>query len=79
MQQASTLSTPYPAHTNGRAWKLGASLRSALRRVFWCRHSSMSRPFTRDGRTYRVCLRCGMRRDFDLTSWNMFGPFYTED
>lgn len=66
MQRASTLSTPYPARTPGRAWNLGASLRSAVRRVFWCRHSLMSRPFTRDGRTYRVCLKCGKCRDFDL-------------
>jgi hypothetical protein len=36
----------------------------------------MSRPFTRDGETYRVCLRCGMHRAFDLQNWKTKGPYY---
>jgi len=36
----------------------------------------MSRPFTRDGCTFRVCLRCGMRRNFDLEKWKMTGGYY---
>lgn len=79
MQRTSTLSTPYPARSLGQGWKLGGWLHAAIRRVFGCWHPSMSRPFTRECRTYRVCLKCGMRRDFDLESWKMFGPFYTED
>ncbi len=44
--------------------------------LFRCWHRKMSRPFTRDGHTFRVCLRCGMRRDFDLVAWKMTGDYY---
>jgi hypothetical protein len=36
----------------------------------------MSRPFTRDGRTFCVCLKCGMRRDFDVKNWKPTGGYY---
>jgi hypothetical protein len=46
---------------------------------FWtCWHRRMSRPFTRDGETYRVCLRCGVHRRFDLAQWKMKGSYYRE-
>jgi hypothetical protein len=38
----------------------------------------MSRPFTRDGETYRVCLRCGVHRRFDLDQWKTKGSYYRE-
>ena len=43
-----------------------------------CRHRQMSRPFTNDGETYCVCLRCGMQRAFDLDDWKLKGPFYND-
>jgi len=43
-----------------------------------CRHRRMSRPFTNDGETYCVCLRCGMQRAFDLDTWKMRGPYYND-
>jgi hypothetical protein len=43
-----------------------------------CRHRRMSRPFTNDGETYCVCLRCGMQRAFDLDDWKLRGPFYND-
>lgn len=43
---------------------------------FRCWHRKKSRPFTRDGHTFRVCLRCGMRRDFDLDAWKSTGGYY---
>jgi hypothetical protein len=43
-----------------------------------CRHRRMSRPFTNDGETYCVCLRCGMQRAFDLDTWEMRGPYYND-
>jgi len=45
-------------------------------RVFVCWHRKMSRPFTRAGETYRVCLRCGMHRQFDLQEWKTKGNYY---
>lgn len=43
-----------------------------------CRHRRMSRPFTNDGETYCVCLRCGMQRAFDLDTWKLRGPYYND-
>jgi hypothetical protein len=45
-------------------------------RVFGCWHLNLSRPFTRDGETYRACLACGARRRFDTERWKTLGRFY---
>ena len=45
-------------------------------KVWSCWHRRMSRPFTRDGETYRVCLRCGVHRRFDLEQWETKGSYY---
>jgi hypothetical protein len=45
-------------------------------RVFGCWHGELSRPFSRDGRTYRTCLSCGAQRQFNLGNWEMQGGFY---
>jgi hypothetical protein len=57
---------------------LAALLSKWLTRVFGCWHGEMSRPFTRDGKSYRTCLECGARRDFDATRWEMVGDYYYE-
>jgi len=44
--------------------------------IFGCSHKDMSRPFSRDGETYRVCLACGARRQFVESTWESTGPFY---
>jgi hypothetical protein len=49
---------------------------SVSRRLFGCRHHTLSRPFTGAGETYVVCLHCGMRRRFDLARWRPEGEFY---
>jgi len=48
----------------------------AVARVFGCWHRNMSRPFTRDGETYRACVECGARRRFDTERWETVGPYY---
>jgi hypothetical protein len=53
-------------------------LRDAIAGIFGCRHRELSRPFTRGKQTYLVCLRCGMRREFDLAIWKPCGTFYSE-
>jgi hypothetical protein len=45
-------------------------------RLFGCRHKEMSRPFTDQGQTFRTCLDCGARRQFNLRRWEMQGDFY---
>jgi hypothetical protein len=34
--------------------------------LFGCHHSNLSRVFTLDGRTYRVCCSCGAKFDYSL-------------
>jgi hypothetical protein len=43
---------------------------------FGCKHREMSRPFSRHGETYRVCISCGARRRFDEKRWNSSGSYY---
>ena len=55
--------------------RLFGIFRNLVGRIFVCWHRRLSRPFTREGETYRVCLRCGMHRQFDLREWKTKGPF----
>ncbi len=41
-------------------------VRTTLDFLFGCHHSNLSRVFTIDGRTYRVCLSCGAEFDYSL-------------
>ena len=50
--------------------------RLLISRVFVCWHRKLSRPFSHGGETYRVCLRCGMQRRFDLNEWKTKGDYY---
>ena len=47
--------------------------------LFGCWHRRMSWPMTRDGQTYRACVKCGVRRKFDPKTWKSFGSFYRRD
>ena len=44
--------------------------------IFGCTHKEMSRPFSRHGENYRVCIGCGAHRRFDTETWKPRGPFY---
>jgi len=59
--------------------KVSESVRYFLLRLVSCRHRQLSRPFTHEGRTYRSCASCGMRREFDLVSWQSRGRYYQAD
>lgn len=43
---------------------------------FGCQHREMSRPFSRQGETYRVCITCGARRGFDEATWESSRNYY---
>lgn len=58
------------------AQPLFARLGYAVNRIFGCWHLKLSRPITRGRESYQVCLRCGMRRTFDLKNWKHTGKFY---
>ena len=40
-----------------------------FKRLVWCRHSHMSRPYTVNDEPYRTCLECGARRRLNMQSW----------
>jgi len=69
-------------YSNGdrvRVSKISIVLERWLGEVFGCQHKEMSRPFSRHGETYRVCIACGARRKFDQQKWNTQGPFYYKE
>lgn len=45
-------------------------------KMFGCWHKELSRPFTGIRESYRVCLDCGARKQFDTENLKTFGPFY---
>ena len=60
-----------------RRWRnLTKSVASVLRRIFGCRHSYMSRPYTVDDEPYRTCLECGARRRLDSHIWTKLYAYY---
>lgn len=43
-----------------------------------CRHKAGSVPFTLEGRTYRRCMKCGARQDYDAATLRPVGGFYQD-
>lgn len=52
---------------------LGEAVERVLDRILGCWQHDLSRPFSHHGMGYRVCLKCGMSRKFDLVSWQTAG------
>lgn len=59
-----------------RLSKIGKFFERLFSDVFGCQHREMSRPFSRHGEAYRVCITCGARRQFDEKTWNSTGRYY---
>ncbi len=51
-----------------RSRALNVAAKRLLQTLVGCWQHDLSRAFTHRGRTYRVCVKCGMFRDFSLTS-----------
>ena len=45
-------------------------------KIFGCGHGNISRPFIQDGTSYRSCLSCGARKQFNPETLETFGDFY---
>jgi hypothetical protein len=45
-------------------------------KIFGCGHQDLSRPFSNGKFGYRVCLRCGARKQFNTDTLETFGSFY---
>ncbi len=48
-----------------------------INRFLGCWHLKMSRPTTKNEVTYQYCLKCGMRRNYDLETFRASGSFYS--
>jgi hypothetical protein len=44
--------------------------------LFGCRHDNLSRPFTQGKTSYRSCLDCGARKQFNAETLETYGDFY---
>ena len=44
--------------------------------LFGCWHKDLTRPFTSKKGSYRACLNCGARKEFDIKSFKTLGTFY---
>jgi hypothetical protein len=47
-----------------------------LSKIFGCGHQDLSRPFSHGKFGYRVCLRCGARKQFNVETLETYGSFY---
>lgn len=47
-----------------------------LAKFFGCEHKNISRPFISNRISYRTCLQCGARKQFNTETFETFGDFY---
>jgi hypothetical protein len=47
-----------------------------MTRLFGCRHTNVSRPFSQGRTGYRACINCGSRQQFDPRTLETHGAFY---
>ena len=45
-------------------------------KLFGCWHENLSRPFTQGKTSYRSCLECGARKQFNAETLETYGNFY---
>ena len=45
-------------------------------KLFGCWHENLSRPFGQNTTTYRTCLECGARKQFNTETLQTHGAFY---
>ena len=77
MQSIATLNQQMTKDYEERSRALNsAAQRLVARLVGGCWQHDLSRPFTRNGKTYRVCMKCGLSRDFNLSTWETHGASY---
>lgn len=45
-------------------------------KIFGCWHKRLGRPISTSKGSYRACLECGARKEFDAKSFMTLGTFY---
>jgi hypothetical protein len=76
MQSIIALSRQTIAADDARNQTLSDAAKRLVNRLLGCWQHDLSRPFTYRGTTYRVCVKCGMSRQFNLNTWKSDGSFY---
>ncbi len=76
MQSVAVLNQQMINEQAERSRALSDAAKRLAQRLLGCWQHDLSRPFTCKGRTYRVCVKCGMSRDFNLKTWKSQGTFY---
>lgn len=56
-----------------RSRALNHAAQRLVNRLLGCWQHDLSRPFTRNGKSYRVCVKCGISKDFNVTTWKTHG------
>ena len=59
-----------------RSRALNHAAQRLVNRLLGCWQHDLSRPFTRNGKSYRVCVKCGISKDFNVTTWKTHGTSY---
>jgi hypothetical protein len=68
MQSIATMNLQRIESHTARTRALNDAAKRLVQRVLGWQHD-LSRPFSHRGRTYRVCVKCGMARDFNPENW----------
>jgi hypothetical protein len=69
MQSVGTINQQLIKDHAERTRALNDATKRLLQRVLGCWQHDLTRPFTNNGKTYRVCVKCGVSREFDLVTW----------
>ena len=73
MQSVAVLTQQMTKDHAERSRALKDAAQRVVVRLLGCWQHDLSRPFTRNGKTHRVCLKCGLSRDFNLNTWETHG------
>jgi hypothetical protein len=76
MQGSELTIKSFPSQGQMATENVHSTVKGWLNRLVGCWHTEMSRPFSSEGKAYRVCLSCGAHRRFNLRNWEMQGDFY---
>jgi hypothetical protein len=75
MQSVASINHDVVINQQERRGAVNETMGRVLNRLLGCWQHKLSRPFSNKGRTYRICVKCGMSRDFDPNSWKTHGHY----
>ena len=59
-----------------RTRALNQAAERVVQRLFGCWQHDLSRPFSHGGQAYRVCVKCGLARNFNINTFETYGASY---